>query len=103
MRKNDIIKISINNSCRLYVIISPEEMNEALNTLIVCPLVNTKRNVPTQTLIKANVKSNLPCDCFLAVDQITTIEKDKVMAKVGEISETETQRASIILQEMFAI
>ena len=103
MKKSRIINASTNHGERLYVIVSPEEMNTSLNTIIACPLVRTKRNIPTQIPIKSNVRSGLQNDCFIAIDQITTLHKNDVLAKVGEISESETERITMILQEMFAL
>ena len=103
MKKSTIIKASTTNGERLHVIVSPEEMNTSLNTIIACPLVKTKRNIPTQILIRANIRSGLQNDCFIAIDQITTLHKNDILDTVGEISESETERITMILQEMFAL
>lgn len=103
MKKNGIINVITDQGERLYVIVSPEEMNTTLNSVIACPLIMTKRSIPTQVLIKSNIKSGLQNDCFIALDQITTIDKNDIRSAVGEISESESERVTIIIQEMFSL
>lgn len=103
MKKNKIIKVINNQTNKYYVIVSPDEMNVALDTVIVCPLITTKRNVPTHIAIKSTAKSGLQTDCFLALEQITIINKATIISEIGEISECEAERAALILQEMFAL
>ena len=103
MKRNDIVKMVFEKIERLYVVISPEEMNTSLNTVIICPLITNKRNLPTQILIRSNIKSGLSNDCYLALDQITFINKSDINLVIGEISDAEAERIALVLQEMFAL
>lgn len=84
------------------LIISPDEMNAYVRTVIVVPLTSTARNLPTRILIKATAQSGLHNDSYAAIDQIKTIDKMRLGDLIGEISEQEGRDVTGVLQEMFA-
>lgn len=84
------------------IVISPDEMNTALKTVIVAPITSKKREIPTRILIKANVESGLILDSFAALGQIKTIDKARVVKDLGIASEIEKCRISDTLCVMFA-
>ncbi|MDE5554263.1 MAG: type II toxin-antitoxin system PemK/MazF family toxin [Muribaculaceae bacterium] len=86
---------------RPYVIVSPDDMNDYIKTLIVAPITSTQRSLPTRVLIKASAQSGLKNDSYAALDQIKTIDKSRVSNKTGEISEEEKHAISETLKEMF--
>ena len=83
------------------LIISPDEMNAFLSTLIVVPLTSTKRTIPTRVLIKSTPQSGLNNDSFAAIDQLKTIDKSRIGRLIGEISESEKQEVTRILLALF--
>lgn len=89
------------NKLRPCVIVSPDDMNDHIKTVIVVPLTSTQRGLPTRVLIKARTQSGLRNDSYAALDQIKTIDKSRVSNKTGEISEEEKHAISDILKEMF--
>ena len=89
------------NKLRPCVIVSPDDMNDHIKTVIVVPLTSTQRGLPTRVLIKASTQSGLRNDSYAALDQIKTIDKSRVSNKTGEISEEEKHAISDILKEMF--
>lgn len=84
------------------LIVSPDEMNNFLKTVIIAPLTSTQRGLPTRVLIKASVQSGLKNDSYVALDQLKTVDKTRVSGTIGEISEDEKQAVSKILMEMFS-
>ena len=52
------------------VIISPNEMNFNINTIIVAPMTSKSRNYPTRVKIKDN--------SFIVLDQIRTVDKKRL-------------------------
>jgi len=69
------------------VIISPDEMNHNLSTVVIAPLTSTKRNYPTRAKISLKDKESR-----VALDQIRTVDKQHIvsilsMLKVKEIVE----------------
>lgn len=83
------------------IIVSPDEMNNHLSTVIVVPLTSTPRTLPTRILIKATNKSGLKNDSYAALDQLKTIDKSRLTGLIGEISEAEKHSISETLKDMF--
>lgn len=109
MKKNEIYGVDLDptigaemNKLRPCVIISPDEMNKYLKTVIVAPLTSTNRALPTRVLIKATATSGLKNDSYAALDQIKTIDKSRLLNHIGEISEEEKRLVAEALTEMFA-
>ena len=109
MKKNEIYGVDLAptigaemSKLRPCVVISPDEMNKYLRTVIVAPLTSTKRALPTRVLIKATETSGLKNDSYAALDQIKTIDKTRLLNYIGGISEDEKHQVSEVLMEMFA-
>lgn len=84
------------------LIISPDEMNTALKTVIVAPITKVMHRIPTRVPIKATAESGLRVDSYVMLDQIKTIDKQRISGHIGEISETEKQAVTDMLQKLFA-
>lgn len=78
------------------VVISPDEMNKFLRTIIIAPLNADSEGYPTRIKIKHNNKTSR-----VVLDQITTIEKQKVIKVLGEISGSEIKKIKAVLKESF--
>lgn len=83
------------------LVISPDEMNAFISTVIIVPLTSTNRALPSRVLIKATAMSGLKNDSYAALDQIKTIDKSRLSGHIGEISEAEKHEVSNILKQMF--
>ena len=80
------------------VVISPDEMNRNLGTVIVAPMTTVIRNYPTRLLCEFQGKRG-----HVALDQIRAIDKTRLVKKMGPIA-TETQSSILsTLQELFAL
>lgn len=79
------------------VIISPDEMNRHINTVIIAPMTSASKNYPTRISLEFLGKQG-----FIVLDQIRTVDKIRLVKKLGTL-ETETQTEVLEkLQEMFA-
>jgi len=74
------------------VIISPNEMNFNLNTLIIAPMTSKSKNYPTRVKIDEN--------SYIVLDQIRTIDKNRVIKKIGEISIISIINLKQVIKEM---
>ena len=83
------------------LIVSPDEMNAFVSTVIIVPLTSTERKLPTRVMIKATVQSGLHHDSYAALDQLKTVDKSRLTGLIGEISEQEKVAVTSILKEMF--
>ena len=79
------------------VIISPDEINHNLRTVVVAPMTTKGQNYPTRVSIKFRQKEGL-----VVLDQIRTVDKSRLVKKLGSLKEPEAKRVLSILQEMFA-
>ena len=77
------------------LILSPDEMNTYLGTVIVAPLTTTIKNYPSRIKFILNCKQ-----CTIALDQIKTIDKARLQNKIGQISASIIFRVKEVLEEM---
>jgi mRNA interferase MazF len=78
------------------VIITPNEMNEYLNTVLVAPLTSTLKQVyPFRAQVNINNKKG-----WIALDQLRCIDKSRIKGKLGFLSKDEIQEIKNILFEM---
>lgn len=83
------------------IVISPDEMNAYVRTVIIIPLTSTSRELPTRVLIKATTQSGLNNDSYAAIDQIKTVDKSRLGNLIGEISESERHDVTSVLLNLF--
>ena len=79
------------------VIISPDEMNKHIRTVIIAPMTSTIKNYPTRVLTTFQGKKGQ-----IVLDQIRTVDKSRLIKKLGSISSAAEKKVLGILQEMFA-
>jgi mRNA interferase MazF len=66
------------------VIVSPNEMNPHLETIIICPITSKSRSYPTRIEFELEGVTN-----WIIVDQIRTIDKSRILKTIGRL-ETDT-------------
>ena len=79
------------------VIISPNEMNRNISTVIVAPLTSKSRSYPTRIDCKVEGKQGQ-----IVLDQIRTVDKIRLAKKIDKISSAVQKKVLAILNEMFA-
>ena len=79
------------------LIISPNEINHHISTVIVAPMTTKGQPYPTRVTCQFQVKEGQ-----IVLDQIPTVDKTRLIKLLGQIT-TEEQKAVLdILAEMFA-
>jgi mRNA interferase MazF len=79
------------------VIISPDEMNHYLNTVIIAPLTSTKRTYPTRINCSFDGKEGQ-----IALDQMRAIDKSRLVKKLGTFKDkTIAETILITIYELF--
>ncbi len=82
---------------RSCLIVSPDEMNRHIRTVIVAPMTSAGKDYPTRVSCKLKQKKGQ-----IVLDQIRTIDKTRLVKKLGSIN-PETQLEVIsVLQRLFA-
>ena len=79
------------------VIVSPDEMNRNISTVIIAPMTTKGRIYPTRVFCRFQGK-----DGQIVIDQIRTVDKSRLVKKIGQISQDEQREVLNILAEMFA-
>ena len=78
------------------VIVSPNEINHNLQTLVVSPMTATSRKYPTRVEVKHHGKIG-----WIAIDQIRTIDKVRVIKTLGTLNKSETREVKSVIKETF--
>ena len=79
------------------VIVSPDELNDHLRTVIVAPMTTGGRAYPWRIRCKFQRRSG-----YVVLDQMRTVDRERLVKRLGALS-TETMTAVLsALQEMFA-
>ncbi|MCD4746437.1 MAG: type II toxin-antitoxin system PemK/MazF family toxin [Bacteroidales bacterium] len=78
------------------VVISPDEMNKYLRTIVVAPMTTKSRKYPTRIEIKYNKKVG-----WIVIDQIRTIDKQRIIKVIGRLSQPEIKEVKSVMKETF--
>lgn len=76
--------------------VSPNEMNQNLKTVVIAPMTTTLKNYPTR--VKVNFKKK---EGRIAIDQLRTIDKRRIIKSLGKISTVEIKEVKRIIQITF--
>jgi len=79
------------------LIISPNEMNHYISTVIVAPMTSKGRNYPTRIACSFQSKKGQ-----IVLDQIRTVDKRRLVKKLGVISKNTQSKTLNLLQELFS-
>lgn len=77
------------------VVVSPNEMNKHLNTIIIAPMTSSLKEYPTRVVVNHNSKKGM-----IALDQIRTVDKKRILKVLGKLNKTEIQFTKEVLKEM---
>jgi len=77
------------------LIISPNEMNHTINTVIIAPMTTKSHDFPSRVQIEFNKKIG-----WIMLDQIRTIDKLRLVKKLGKIDQTTIKKVKEIIKVM---
>jgi mRNA interferase MazF len=78
------------------LIVSPDEMNRHLNTLVICPITSQSKNYPTRISFDLNGEIN-----WIVIDQIRTIDKSRITKIVKILEDNIIVKVKGVLKETF--
>lgn len=79
------------------LVISPPEIHDFLDVVIIAPMTTGSRPAPFRWSISFSGKRG-----FILLDQIRTIDKRRLTRKIGAISHRDLSAALTILQKLFS-
>ena len=78
------------------VIVSPDEMNKYLNTMVVAPLTTNTKRYPTRVAVEHDGKKGM-----IVIDQIRTIDKFRILKVLGKLTKVEIKTCKDVIKETF--
>ncbi len=79
------------------LVVSPDEVNRSLRTVIVAPMTTKGQHYPTRVVCHFKGK-----DGQVVLDQIRTVDRRRLVKKLGRLDPKTSERVLEVLQEMFA-
>jgi mRNA interferase MazF len=79
------------------VVVSPDEMNHHIRTVIVAPMTTKGQPYPSRVALEFKGKQ-----AQIVLDQLRTVDITRLARKVGEVDEPTSAKVLAVLAEMFA-
>jgi mRNA interferase MazF len=79
------------------VVVSPDEMNRHIRTVIVAPMTSKRRDYPTRVDVTFQRRKGQA-----ALDQIRTVDKARLVKHLRKLPEGRAREVADVLQKMFA-
>ena len=79
------------------VIVSPDELNEHLRTVIVAPMTTSGRVFPWRIRCRFKNRSG-----YIVLDQLRTVDRERLVKRLGVLTAATISEALSGLQELFA-
>lgn len=104
LRRGDVILVELSptrggeiRKTRPCLVVSPDDLNAHVRTYIVAPLTAGGHPYPFRISCRFQGKAG-----HIVLDQIRTIDRERVVRRLGRISATTLATALAVLQDMFA-
>jgi mRNA interferase MazF len=78
------------------LIVSPNEMNKHLATIVVCPITSQSKNYPTRVCFDLEGQIN-----WVVIDQIRTIDKSRVTKTIGHLDNEMIEQVKDVIRETY--
>ncbi len=78
------------------VILSPNEMNKYLRTIVIAPMTTNIKKYPTRVPVRVDNKKGM-----IAIDQIRTVDRQRIIRVLDSLSKSEIQKCKEVLKETF--
>ena len=78
------------------VVLSPNEMNKHLKTVVLAPMTSNLKNSPTRVPVLHQRKKGM-----IVVDQIRTVDKSRVIKKYDTLTRSEIDSCKSVIKEAF--
>ncbi len=78
------------------VVISPDEMNKHLRTIVIAPMTTSSKSYPTRVEIKHDSKIG-----WIVLDQIRTVDTQRILKELGRLSKPEIKELKSVLKETY--
>ncbi len=104
VRRFDVFQITLDptigreiRKTRPCLVVSPDEMNRHLGTVIVAPMTTGDQPYPTRVPCRFRGKEG-----SVALDQLRAVDRSRLMRRLGRISASAQEEVLVTLGELFA-
>ena len=77
------------------VILSPDEMNRYIKTVIIAPLTHTIKSYPSRVVCEINSEKG-----SIMLDQIRTVDKLRIGGLIGKLAMSEVNEVKFVINQM---
>ena len=77
------------------VVISPNEMNDNIKTVIIAPMTSKSRKYPTRVSLIFQNKSG-----YIVLDQIRAVDKSRLTKNIGKLTKSTITKIKSVINEM---
>lgn len=77
------------------LVISPDEMNHTVSTVIIAPMTTKSHPYPTRVSVHFNNKSG-----YIVLDQIRTVDKERLVKCMGRVDTNTVDAVKKLIKEM---
>lgn len=77
------------------LIISPDEMNTHLQTVMIAPMTTKSHNYPTRAGLRFEGKN-----AWIVLDQIRTVDRKRIVKELGKLDVRHVRKVKDIIREM---
>ncbi len=78
------------------VIVSPDEINDHLRTVVIAPMTSTDKRYPTRVKVKHNNQEG-----WIVLEQLRTVDKIRILKKLGTLTEKEIKECKRVIKETY--
>jgi len=78
------------------LVVSPNEMNKHLATIVICPITSQSKNYPTRVSFDLEGQQN-----WIVIDQIRTIDQSRITKTIGNLGEETIEQVKAVIKETF--
>jgi mRNA interferase MazF len=93
----DPVRSSEMRKTRPCLVVSPDEMNRRLDTLIVAPMTTGGHAYSWRIVCRFQNRHG-----FVALEQVRTVDRERLVRKLGKINPATLRNVLMVFQEMFA-
>lgn len=80
------------------VVLSPNEMNKYLKTIVIAPMTSSSKSYPTRVEVKRKTGSS-----WIVIDQIRTIDRIRIVKRFESLTDKEIADVKYVIQETFVL
>ncbi len=102
MNQYDVFLISLDPTIaheikmiRPCAIISPDEMNQHIQTIIIAPMTSQSHAYPSRVAVRFQNKNG-----WIVLDQIRAVDKRRLIRKLGHLNQKTIRRIKAVIKEM---